>query len=76
MSSDPLAALLLVGMGLRELSLEASAIPEVKEALSRVTLSEVEAVAKVALEYEDRDEVERLLAESFAPRLADLLDSE
>jgi phosphotransferase system enzyme I (PtsI) len=49
MASDPLAALLLVGMGMRELSMEAAAVPEVKEAFSAVTLAEAEAAAREAL---------------------------
>lgn len=76
MASDPLCAVVLVGMGLRELSLEASALPEVKEALSRVTLEEAEEVSELALCAQTADEVETLVAERFAPRLADLLEPE
>src|SRR5262249_45378192 len=42
MASNPIAAVLLLGMGIRELSMEASAVAEVKEALSRVSLDEAE----------------------------------
>jgi phosphotransferase system enzyme I (PtsI) len=73
MASDPIAALLLVGLGLRELSMEAAAIPEIKEAVRRVTLTELEAVAERALELESAEEIERTIAESFATRLYDLL---
>jgi phosphotransferase system enzyme I (PtsI) len=73
MASDPLAAVLLVGLGLRELSMEASAIPEVKEALHRVALHEAAAVAEEALAQETAEDVERTLAAAFAPRLFDLL---
>lgn len=76
MASDPLAAALLVGMGLRELSLEASAIPKVKASLSRITLAEAQAVAHRAAELVTADEVELVLAETFAPRLAELLDED
>jgi phosphotransferase system enzyme I (PtsI) len=74
MASDPLAAILLVGMGLRSLSMEASAIPEVKAALARVTLEEAEEVAGQLLKVATAQEVEQTLAERFAPRLADILD--
>jgi phosphoenolpyruvate-protein phosphotransferase (PTS system enzyme I) len=74
MASDPLAAILLVGMGLRSLSMEASAIPEVKAALARVTLDEARDAAARAFAAATAQEVEQGLAESFAPRLADLLD--
>jgi phosphotransferase system enzyme I (PtsI) len=73
MASDPLAAVLLVGLGIRELSMEAAAVPEIKEALRRVTLSEAVAVAHEALMQESAEDVERALAAAFAPRLFDLL---
>jgi phosphotransferase system enzyme I (PtsI) len=73
MASDPLAAVLLVGLGLRELSMEAAAIPEIKEALHRVSLAEAVAVAAEAMTQESAEDVERTLAAAFAPRLFDLL---
>ncbi len=74
MASDPLAALLLLGMGLRELSMEASSLGEVKEALARVTVAEAEAVALAAASADSADRVETLLKAAFAERLGDLLD--
>lgn len=74
MASDPLAAVLLVGMGLRNLSMEASAIPEVKAALSRVSLSEAEDAAGTAFEAQTAGELERTLSERFYPLLRDIID--
>lgn len=74
MASDPLAALLLVGMGLRSLSMEASAIPEVKAALGRVSLAEIEDAAGTAFECTTAHELEQSVAERFAPILGDILD--
>jgi phosphotransferase system enzyme I (PtsI) len=73
MASDPLAACLLVGLGLRELSMEAAAIPEIKEALRRLNVPEAEAIAEQALACDSADAVEELLARELAPRLIDLL---
>jgi phosphotransferase system enzyme I (PtsI) len=73
MASDPLAAALLVGLGLRELSMEAAAIPEIKEALRRVTVAECEHAALAALSCDTADAVEELVAGTFAPALYDLL---
>ncbi|MFO0761226.1 MAG: phosphoenolpyruvate--protein phosphotransferase, partial [Byssovorax sp.] len=42
MASDPLAALLLLGLGIRDLSMESAAIPEIKEAIRRISLPEAE----------------------------------
>jgi phosphotransferase system enzyme I (PtsI) len=76
MASDPLATILLVGMGLRDLSMEASAIAEIKEAISRFSLAEAEEGARIACGFGTAEEVEASLAEAFAPRLADLLEAD
>ena len=55
MASDPLAALLLVGMGLRTLSMEAAAIPKVKASIGRVTLVEAQELAQEAIGVGHRD---------------------
>jgi len=73
MASDPLAACLLVGLGLRDLSMEAAAIPEIKEAVRRITVREAEAVAEATLGCDSATAVTETLTEAFAPRLADLL---
>ena len=74
MASDPLAAILLAGMGLRSLGMEASAIPEVKAALARVSLAEAEDAADSAFEATTARELEQQLAARFATVLADILD--
>ncbi len=76
MASDPLAALLLVGMGIRELSMEAAAIAEIKEAMRRMTLEECEVLAAEVMTLATAAEVELCVAETFAPRLSDLLGGE
>jgi phosphotransferase system enzyme I (PtsI) len=76
MASDPLAATLLVGMGVRILSLEAAAIPKVKAALSRFSLAEARAVAERAFTFGTASEVEQSVIEGLGTRIADLLDSD
>jgi phosphoenolpyruvate-protein phosphotransferase (PTS system enzyme I) len=71
MASDPLAALLLVGMGLRELSMEAAAIPEVREVLSKVTLEQTERAAGEAVAERTAAGVQAALIRHFGPLLAD-----
>jgi phosphoenolpyruvate-protein phosphotransferase (PTS system enzyme I) len=66
MASDPLAVVLLVGMGLRELSLEGSSISDVRAVLERVTVSEARVAADLALECSTATEVRLLLEERFA----------
>jgi phosphoenolpyruvate-protein phosphotransferase (PTS system enzyme I) len=69
MASDPLAAILLVGMGLRELSMEAAAIPEIREAIGSITVAEAEDAARAAFAAETARDIERVLHERFAERL-------
>jgi phosphoenolpyruvate-protein phosphotransferase (PTS system enzyme I) len=76
MAGDPLAAILLVGLGFRSLSMEPAAIPEIKEALHRISLEEARKVALEALLQPSSEDVEHLLAVAFAPRLVDLLSGD
>ena len=69
MASDPLAAILLVGMGLRELSMESSAIAEIREAIGSVTVAEAEEAAAIALSGDTARDIERVLLERFGERL-------
>ena len=73
MASDPLAACLLVGLGLRDLSMEAAAIPEIKEAIRRLTVAECERLAELALECDSAEAVEAALQHELAGRFTDLL---
>jgi phosphotransferase system enzyme I (PtsI) len=61
MAAHPLHALLLVGLGVRELSMAPSAIPRVKAALREVTLSLATAVATACLELRSEAAIEERL---------------
>ena len=65
-----IAAVLLVGMGLRELSLEASSIPDVRAAMEAITVAEAEATAERARECSTAAEVEDLFRDTFGDRVA------
>jgi len=67
MAADPLQALLLVGLGIRELSMSPSAIPRVKEALRSVTLETLRETAASCLDLETAEDVEARLRERLAP---------
>jgi phosphoenolpyruvate-protein kinase (PTS system EI component) len=69
MAADPLCAALLVGMGLKELSMKPSAIPEVKHLLRSVSLAELEAAARTALTLGSAGEIEDLLQKQLGDRL-------
>ncbi len=71
MASDPLAALLLVGMGLREMSMEAAAVPEVREVLASVSLAQTERAAADAMAELTAAGVQAALTRHFGRVLAD-----
>lgn len=62
MASDLLAVPLLVGVGLNELSMNATAIPWVKEKVRRFTMPEAEDIAKKAQQLRTGTEVRQFLA--------------
>lgn len=61
LASDPAGAILLAGLGVREVSVVAPAVPEVKAALRRMSLSDAEVFSQRALEASGPDEVSALL---------------
>ena len=63
--SEPLYTLLLLGMGLRELSLVPSAIPEIKKVIRSVTMERAKEVAQTAISMSNARETERFLHASL-----------
>jgi len=75
MAGDPLHTALLLGLGLRELSVAPGQMLEVKEAIRRTRLDEARKLASAALELGSAAEVETLLNEqrpAASGRVADL----
>jgi len=69
MAADPLQALLLVGLGVRELSMSPSAIPAVKAAIRGVSLSRAEAAARASLSLATAGEIEAMLRRELGEAL-------
>ena len=69
MAGQPLQAVLLVGLGFRELSMAPSAIPRVKEALRAVPAAQARELAERCLELASGSEIEALVREAL-PALA------
>jgi phosphocarrier protein FPr/phosphocarrier protein len=66
LASEPLAAPLLVGLGVHELSAVGAVIPRIKAYLSRVTLTECRALARAALAQDDAAAVRALARRALA----------
>jgi phosphocarrier protein FPr len=61
LAADPLAAPLLLGLGLEEFSVSAPLIPELKRVISRWSMPESEGLAREALTMDSSQSVRRLL---------------
>ncbi len=68
MAGDPLATVLLVGMGVDELSTSAMAIPEIKKIIRSVTFGEAQEVADQILNLSTIDEIKKVLINDYAKR--------
>jgi len=64
LAGNPLAAPVLVGLGLDELSMSAPSIPAVKAAVRRFTLAEAQRIAAAALALDSAEAVARFLQEA------------
>ena len=69
-AGDPLLTSLLVGLGFRELSMDRSRIPLVKEVVRGSTVIEMEGLARDALTKEDESEVRELLQTRLSGRFS------
>ena len=73
MSSDPIYTPLLVGMGLRELSITPHAIPEVKQAVRSLTIPQAQEIAAHAQTLEVARDVENYLRGELKKLCPDLV---
>jgi len=65
MASTPAYAVILVGLGARDLSMTPSSIPKVARVLSGVSAADAEAIAQECLACASADEVENIVRERF-----------
>ncbi|OGW87658.1 MAG: phosphoenolpyruvate--protein phosphotransferase [Omnitrophica bacterium RIFCSPLOWO2_01_FULL_45_10b] len=59
MGGDPAMALLLLGLGINQLSMSAFALPKVKRAIRAVTFKQAQEIASRALEFTTGEEIKR-----------------
>jgi phosphotransferase system enzyme I (PtsI) len=73
MASDPRYTWVLVGLGLRELSMQASAIPVVKNIIRSSSLDEMQALAAAVLDCETAVDARRLVMQAISGRFGEHL---
>ncbi len=73
MSSRPARALLLLGLGVRSLSVPPNALPKVKKAIRTVSIKECEEIAERAMTLESAREVDIFLADRLRELVPELI---
>lgn len=73
MAGDPRYTWVLVGLGLRELSMQASAIPVIKNVIRSSSLDEMESLAAAVLACETADDTRRLVMGAIGARFGEHL---
>lgn len=76
MSGEIVYTMLLLGLGLRGLSVPPAVIPEIKKICRSVTISHCEAIARRALEMDSAREIGRFLREELRKVAPELVDTE
>lgn len=72
MSSNPITAILLVGLGVRILSAPAVMLPQMKQALRQVSLEDCTQIAKRVFEFDTAREVDAYLKTRFTDLLPEM----
>ncbi len=72
MAGDPLATVLLVGLGLDEFSVLPSILPEVKKIIRTIKVKEAKRVADVAMTLPTADEIKKHLLAFMKKRMPDI----
>lgn len=73
LASDPVATELLIGLGCRQLSTSASAIPLIKDLIRRTSCAESEVLAQQVLKMRSADEIQELLGERYEKSIHTLM---
>lgn len=69
MASDPLSAIILLGLGLEVFSMNPSSIPVIKNVLRSLRYKDCKRIAEIALTKKTAQEIEEFVIESVAMRL-------
>ena len=73
MAGDPLATILLLGLGLDEFSVVPHVLPEIKKIIRSVRYRDAKKIAKQVLEMQTEDEIKKHLSSLIKEKLPDVL---
>jgi phosphotransferase system enzyme I (PtsI) len=72
MAGDPLAVILLVGLGLDEFSVVPAVLPEIKKIIRSIKYKEARRIAEKALRFSTEEEVERYVREVIKEKFPEI----
>jgi phosphotransferase system enzyme I (PtsI) len=72
MAGDPLAVILLVGLGLDEFSMVPAVLPEIKKIIRSIKSREAKRIAEKALSFSTEEEVEQYLREVIKEKFPEI----
>lgn len=73
-SSDPVGIVLLLGLGITELSLTPSLVLQTKKLIRRIAIEDVEKLAEKALNLADGEEVTRMIMDYIREKAPDIVE--
>ena len=75
MASEPAFSILLVGMGMDELSVSPSLVPKVKKAIRSMTMTEMKELADEAMTKLSAEEIKNLAINTLKPKIPELFET-
>ena len=75
MAAEPILSILLIGMGMDELSISPPMVPKVKKAIRSMTLQEMTELAQESLKMTSAEEIRLRAVETLKPKLPELFDT-
>lgn len=73
MAGDPMATILLLGLGLDEFSVVPHVLPEIKKIIRSVKYRDAKKIAKLVLKMQTEDEIKRYLSALMKEKMPDVL---
>ena len=75
MGGDPLLAILLVGLGIDEISTSPLVLPKVKKAIRALTLTQAQELAAEAMKFSTGHQIKKYLTDRLKEMIPELIES-
>jgi len=75
MAADPAVAILLIGLGIDEISTSPLILPKVKKAIRSVTLKQAKEIAQEAMKFVSGEEIKKFINERLKQIIPELIEN-